>query len=189
MTQAPAALLTVTNAPSTAVLISLCLYYIWIDSYFIYAAQGKSISQAIIFIYCMYQEYYNHCKKPWDEKQADVITSEISGPSGYTPVSPPLISVLLIPTYNHIPDLSDRLQFSGGPAILCDKIWPWWGKWKKSNIFKYHFHLQDLSCEIFFSISAENLSPETKENKKAPKHLVAFSPQGLQQVFFYKRTC
>lgn len=70
----------------------------------------------------MYQEYYNHCKKPWDEKQADVITSEISGPSGYTPVSPPLISVLLIPTYNHIPDLSDRLQFSGGPAILCDKI-------------------------------------------------------------------
>ena len=40
-------------------------------------AQGKSISQAIIFIYSMYQEYYNHCKKPWDEKQADVITSEI----------------------------------------------------------------------------------------------------------------
>lgn len=70
----------------------------------------------------MYQEYYNHRKKPWDGKQAGVITSEISGPSGYTPVSLPLISVMLIPTYNHIPHLSDTLQFPGGPAMLCDKI-------------------------------------------------------------------
>lgn len=70
----------------------------------------------------MYQQYYNDCKKPLDEKQADIITSEISGPSGYTPLSLLLISVMLSPTYNHIPDLSNRLQFSGDPAMLCDKI-------------------------------------------------------------------
>lgn len=70
----------------------------------------------------MHQECYNHCKKPWDEKQADVITPKISNPSGETLVSLLLISVRLIPTYNHIPDLSDRLQFSGGCAMLCGKI-------------------------------------------------------------------
>lgn len=36
-----------------------------------------------------------------------------------------------------------------------------------------------------FSVTAENLPPEKKEDVKAPKHPVAFSLQGLQQVFFY----
>lgn len=83
-------------------------------NWFILHAQGKSIFQTIIFIYCMYQEYCNHCKKTRDEKQADVISSEISGPSGYTLISLLLASVMLIPTHSHIPDLSDRL--------LCDRI-------------------------------------------------------------------
>jgi len=69
----------------------------------------------------MYHEYYNPCKKPWGVKQADIIASEISGPSGYSRLSLLLISVLLIPTYNHTLDLSGRLQFSGGPAMVSGK--------------------------------------------------------------------
>lgn len=67
----------------------------------------------------MYQQYYNQRKKTRNEKQADVVTSEISGPSRYTPVSLPLISVVLIPTYNHISDLSD---FNSLGVLLCSVI-------------------------------------------------------------------
>lgn len=54
--------------------------------------------------------------------QADVIISEFSDLLGYTLLSLPLISDLLIPIYNCIPDLSDRVQLYGGDAMLCDRI-------------------------------------------------------------------
>lgn len=63
-------------------------------------AWDTSISQALIFINCRYQKYYKSCKKPRDEKQADV--SEKSGPSGYTPISLPLILRFLLTATSHM---------------------------------------------------------------------------------------
>lgn len=133
-------------------------------------AQGKSISQAIIFIYCMYQEYYKHCKKPRDEKQADVTRL-------HSCFSPTHFS-LLIPTYNHIPELSDRLQFSGGPAMLCDKIWPWWDKWREAIFLNTIFTFKIHHVRYFFTICWE-LTSRKKGKEKSPQTSGGFLTSGF----------
>lgn len=135
-----------------------CINFTFSPSTFelIYASStpcSNQISLSSNHLHILYvSEYYSHSKMPWDEKQADVITSEISGPSGYTPVSLPLISVMLIPTYNHIPHLSDKLKLSGSPAMLCDKIWPWWNKWRETILWNSIFTFRIYHVRYFFNI-------------------------------------
>lgn len=107
------------------------------------------------------------CEKPRDMNQADVIISEFSDLLGYALLSLPLISDLLIPIYNCIPDLSDRVQLSGGDAMLCDRIRLQWVEWKEAINIKAVFTFRIHCVRCFFNVCGE-LSSQKIRTLKIP---------------------